>query len=293
MEPTVPSAGEHCRVLIFVRQFGYRSPTTFNRLFERLQRVQCLQVSDNPKRVIVANFVSSLNSGLVKFGELQAHRRVIGLIGIVHSPPQTDEQAASTSQDDGTVPQVIISEPEENNTLRKHSSSKSSLSSTLTLPQVKQQYESTKAEYSSTLVDSRCITIGYSNDALSDLWSSRELLSFGCLEEADSMENGIREFLRSIFFVLESRRLDLSFEKLETPPCPCLPDEQRYRMGLENKTSKQYKRKCVGRLRKQVADYTLLTGLPTLALDAYQASIDLLKQAGDLLWLAAHINYDA
>lgn len=43
MEQTVPSAGEHFRMLIVVRQFGYRSATTFNRLFERLQRVQSLQ----------------------------------------------------------------------------------------------------------------------------------------------------------------------------------------------------------------------------------------------------------
>lgn len=78
-------------------------------------------------------------------------------------------------------------------------------------------------------------------ESLSNLWSSRELFSFGCLEDADSLENGVREFLRSIFFVLESRRLDLSFEKLESPPYPFLPDEQKYRMGLENKTSKQYK----------------------------------------------------
>uniref|UniRef100_A0A9J2PDJ2 Trafficking protein particle complex subunit 11 domain-containing protein n=1 Tax=Ascaris lumbricoides TaxID=6252 RepID=A0A9J2PDJ2_ASCLU len=298
MEQTVPSAGEHFRMLIVVRQFGYRSATTFNRLFERLQRVQSLQaqenirlliVSDNPRRMIVANFVSSVNSGLVKFGELQAHRRVIGLVGIVHAPPLVDEHA-STSQDGivgGTLPQTIISSIDDNSTIRGCGNRKPSATSTLSLPQIKQQYESTKEEYSSTLVDSRCIAIGYSNESLSNLWSSRELFSFGCLEDADSLENGVREFLRSIFFVLESRRLDLSFEKLESPPYPFLPDEQKYRMGLENKTSKQYKRRCVGRLRKQVADYTLLTGLPTLALDAYQASIDLLKQAGDLLWLAA------
>lgn len=57
-------------------------------------------------------------------------------------------------------------------------------------------------------------------------------------------------------------------------------------MGVENKASKSYRRKCVGRLRKQVADYTLMTGLPSLALEAYLAAIDLLKASNDLLWLA-------
>lgn len=46
------------------------------------------------------------------------------------------------------------------------------------------------------------------------------------------------------------------------------------------------RRKCVGRLRKQVADYTLLTGLASLALDAYQSAIEYLKQTNDFLWLA-------
>lgn len=46
-----------------------------------------------------------------------------------------------------------------------------------------------------------------------------------------------------------------------------------------------FRKKCVGRLRKQVADYTLLTGLPALALDAYQSAIDCLKATTDLLWL--------
>ncbi|VDK54944.1 unnamed protein product [Anisakis simplex] len=286
----IPSAVDHCRMLILIRQFGYRSPTTFNRILERLQRIQSLQVSDNPKRVIVANFTSSVNASLLKFGELQAHRRVIGLIGIIHCNKAPNEcEQASTSALNGDVDETSSSDASTDThaTRRASSSRRQSCLSSLSLPQIKQLYDSSKEEYSSTLVDSRCITIGYANDVLSDTWSSRELLSFNSLEESDSLENGIREFMRSIFFVIESRRLDLSFEKVENPPCPALPDEQKYRMGLENKTSKQYKRKCVGRLRKQVADYTLMTGLPTLALDAYQASIDLLKQCNDLLWLAA------
>ena len=46
------------------------------------------------------------------------------------------------------------------------------------------------------------------------------------------------------------------------------------------------RRKCVGRCRKQQADFTLLAGLPQLALDHYQTAIELLKSANDILWLA-------
>uniref|UniRef100_A0A914WF28 Trafficking protein particle complex subunit 9 n=1 Tax=Plectus sambesii TaxID=2011161 RepID=A0A914WF28_9BILA len=97
---------------------------------------------------------------------------------------------------------------------------------------------------------------------------------------------GVRELVKSIYWVVEGKRLDLSFEKLDTPPCPLVPEEEKYRIGVENKASKNYRRKCVGRLRKQVADYTLMTGLPSLALEAYLAAIELLKASNDLLWLA-------
>lgn len=76
---------------------------------------------------------------------------------------------------------------------------------------------------------------------LEGLWSSRELFCFKSLDEADTLEMGIRDFLRSTYYVLESRRLDLSFEKLESPPCPAIPDEQKYRQGLENRNSKIFR----------------------------------------------------
>ncbi|VDN03575.1 unnamed protein product [Thelazia callipaeda] len=266
LEASVPEVGEHCRVIILVKQFGHRSSVVFNCLLERLQRVQHLQVSDNPKRIFSANFTSTTNANLIKFGDLQAHRRIIAFIGVIQAP-QESEQLLDSSD------------------FKEHYGLSSS--ALLNLEKIKQQYEVAKAEYTSTLVDSRCIAIGYPKEALEGFCSSRELFCFKTLDSADALEVGIRDFLRSIYYVLESRRLDLSFEKLECPSCPSLIDEQKYRQGLENKNSKIYRKKCIGRLRKQVADYTLLTGLPTLAMDSYQSAIECLKQANDLLWLAA------
>ncbi|KAK6014940.1 hypothetical protein OSTOST_19665, partial [Ostertagia ostertagi] len=117
-------------------------------------------------------------------------------------------------------------------------------------------------------------------------FSPREIFLFNRIEESDELETGIREFMRAIYFVLESKRVDQSFEKLECPPCPALPEEEKFRVGVENKTSKMYKRKCVGRSRKQNADYAMLTGLPQLALDSYAASMELLKSSNDMLWYA-------
>uniref|UniRef100_A0A0K0DIU2 Trafficking protein particle complex subunit 11 n=1 Tax=Angiostrongylus cantonensis TaxID=6313 RepID=A0A0K0DIU2_ANGCA len=143
-----------------------------------------------------------------------------------------------------------------------------------------------QSDHSHTLVDSRCIFLGYDEADISTHFSSREVFIFHRLEESDELETGIREFMRAIYFVLESKRLDLSFEKMECPPCPVLPEEEKFRIGVENKTSKTYKRKCIGRSRKQNSDYAMLTGLPQLAIDSYGASIEMLKTANDMLWFA-------
>lgn len=273
LEASVPTVEDHCRVLIYVKQFDPQSPALFNCLLERLQRVHCLQVSDNPKRIFNADFSATINTDLLRFGELQAHRRIIGFIGVVQAPTENEKEVTSQQISDvDTVEdrRVNVSNP------RAHF-----------FAEIKEQYDFIKVEYASTVVDSRCVVIGYPEESIKALCSSRELFYFKSLDDADSLEIGIRDFLRSIYYVLESRRLDLSFEKLEFPPCLALIDEQKYRQGLENKTSKIYRKKCIGRLRKQVADYTLMTGLPTLAMDSYQSAIEFLKQSNDLLWLAA------
>ncbi|ETN77677.1 hypothetical protein NECAME_03095, partial [Necator americanus] len=239
--------------------------------------------SDNPKRIFHANFVTNVNAELVRFGELQAHRRVLGLIGVASAQPSTSaapakKSTSSASDDVGLAPVTV----------RR----RSSLSGGLTMEEVKGNYEKVKVEvtfqrdYDNTLVDSRCILLGYDEQEVSTHFSPRETFLFHRLEESDELEMGVREFMRAIYFVLESKRVDQSFEKLECPPCPVLPEEEKFRFGVENKASKTYKRKCVGRSRKQNADYAMLTGLPQLALDSYAASMEMLKSSNDMLWFA-------
>uniref|UniRef100_A0A8R1DTS9 Uncharacterized protein n=1 Tax=Caenorhabditis japonica TaxID=281687 RepID=A0A8R1DTS9_CAEJA len=114
-----------------------------------------------------------------------------------------------------------------------------------------------------------------------------ERLCFPSLEDANQLESAIRELMRAIYIVIEMKRVDVSFEKKAEIPCPSLPDESRWQIGVETKSAKNYKKKCLGRCRKQHADYCLLTGLPQLALEAYEGAIECLKSAQDHLWLAA------
>ena len=139
-------------------------------------------------------------------------------------------------------------------------------------------------EYQKTLISSRCVTFGHAT-ACRELFAADELLA--CNDAtAPRLETVARELLRAIHAALEERRLDVAYERLEHPPCPLLAEEERYRIGTENHQARAYRRKCLGRLRKQTADYALLAGAPQLALDMYASAVDALKAVGDLLWLA-------
>ncbi|KAK3861552.1 hypothetical protein Pcinc_028634 [Petrolisthes cinctipes] len=105
-------------------------------------------------------------------------------------------------------------------------------------------------------------------------------------DHAVNIESQLQEFVSSLFWVLESKRLDKSQEKLERPPLLCAPFERKDFIGLDM-DSRTNKKRCAGRLRKQLADLTLQAGLPTEAIIHYSHAADTLRNCNDWLWLAA------
>ncbi|XP_045585316.1 protein brunelleschi isoform X2 [Procambarus clarkii] len=105
-------------------------------------------------------------------------------------------------------------------------------------------------------------------------------------DHAVNIESQLQEFVSSLFWVLESKRLDKSQEKLERPPLLCAPFERKDFIGLDM-DSRTNKKRCVGRLRKQLADLTLQASLPTEAIMHYGFAADTLRNCNDWLWLAA------
>lgn len=65
-----------------------------------------------------------------------------------------------------------------------------------------------------------------------------QLCFYNAIHETQLIESDIRDYLKSIYWVLERRRLDVSFEKMDIPPCPRLPNEDKYRIGVEKKATK-------------------------------------------------------
>ncbi|CAK5033283.1 unnamed protein product [Meloidogyne enterolobii] len=143
-----------------------------------------------------------------------------------------------------------------------------------------------RQEFNDQLVDSRCVLFGFSSSQ-----NSTEILSFPRSDDIsllyDQLEACTRDLLRSIYVVLDSKRLDTSFERMDSPPYILLQEEEKYLMGIDNVKSKNHKKKCIGRLRKRLADYAFLTGYFEGALNSYHSAIELLKSTQDMLWLAA------
>ncbi|XP_074644464.1 trafficking protein particle complex subunit 9-like [Tubulanus polymorphus] len=113
-----------------------------------------------------------------------------------------------------------------------------------------------------------------------DVW-----LYQGSAETGGDLEEKIQEFIIRIFWVLESKRLDRAIDKKDKLSLLMAPFEKKTMTGLEA-DGRNYTQRCLGRLRKHLADLCLLSGLPGEALLHYQVASDCLKSCNDLFWLA-------
>lgn len=104
-------------------------------------------------------------------------------------------------------------------------------------------------------------------------------------DHAVNIETTLHEFISSLFWVLESKRLDKSQEKVDRPPLLCAPFERKDLVGLDM-DSRSSRKRCVGRLKKQLGDLCLQVGLVGEAAQHYSQAAEILKACNDWLWLA-------
>lgn len=113
-----------------------------------------------------------------------------------------------------------------------------------------------------------------------------EVLFFPSIQDCSDLEEKLKEFIVSLFFVLEGKRLDRSFERHDRIQLLCAPFERKDYVGLDTDT-KSFRKKCQGRLRKHLADLCLQAGLPGEAILHYETAIDILRPVNDALWIGA------
>ncbi|CAM1328735.1 TRAPPC9 (predicted) [Pycnogonum litorale] len=110
-------------------------------------------------------------------------------------------------------------------------------------------------------------------------------------QDFNRLEQDLYEFACSLFWVLESKRLDSRmYDKSTTEkvqlPIICAPLENKDILFNDGDIRSQ-KKKILGRLKKHMGDLSLQSSLPSEALVHYTAAVGLLESTNDFLWLAA------
>lgn len=100
------------------------------------------------------------------------------------------------------------------------------------------------------------------------------------------LEAHINDFVNALFWILESRRLERSREKVEKFVLLTAPFEKRDFIGLDME-SRSNRKRIVGRVTKNLADLSLQAGLIEHALSLYHSACETLRSIMDSLWEGA------
>lgn len=111
-----------------------------------------------------------------------------------------------------------------------------------------------------------------------------EVVFYPNLEHCADLEERLKEFVTSLFYVLEGKRLERTFERSDRMVLLYAPFEKKDYIGVDTET-KSFKRRCMGRLRKHLGDLCLQAGLPGEAILHYQTALDMLRTVNDFLWM--------
>lgn len=271
-------AHHHGSLLVLVRGIGGNKPRSLQKVFERIQRVENVQINSNGQtRDIWIRYLREHPVENNDWGDFQTHRRLLGLITVGKFDSQIE------------------------------------------LNELCRVHESLKVKYNSTLFDSRCILFGPTEDKLGEILSEEDPMSeIDCgsnqlkngmkwkledrfstpsnfkspalfYQENDScsnLETTITEFIGSLFWILESKRLERSKEKIDKVVLLLAPFEKKDFVGLDLE-SRNNRKRCMGRATKHLGDLTFQAGLIPESLTLYHTASETLRAISDSLWLGA------
>ncbi|KAK9876811.1 hypothetical protein WA026_015049 [Henosepilachna vigintioctopunctata] len=273
---------DHAALLILIRQIGSQLKSkTFYKFFDRISKNNNVKITDSTGQVrnIFIRYVKQHPVENNDWGDFQTHRRLLGLITLGKYDTQVE------------------------------------------LNEICRVHESLKVKYTSTLYDSRCILFGppKETDSPVDISSSSDDNTKSSDNEGDAanrnpddciekyttpsnfktralfysesspcsdLEDQLIEFIHSLFWILESKRLERSREKLERVSLLLAPFEKKDFVGLDME-SRNNKKRCAGRMTKRLGDLCLQAGLLNESLVYYATAADTLKTINDWLWLGA------
>ncbi|XP_015605441.1 protein brunelleschi [Cephus cinctus] len=250
------TAHDHAALLLLLKPIGTQiKQKTVARLCERIIKSGSrFNVYDSTvgAREILARFVREHPVENNDWGEFQTHRRLLGLITFGKYDTQTE------------------------------------------LNELCRLHETLKVKYGATLYDSRAILLGPVEStnlneppkSFSTPSNFKTRAVFYADESCPDLEAQIAECLNSLFWILESKRLERSREKIDRVSLLLAPFEKKDFIGLDLE-SRNNKKRCCGRITKHLGDLCLQAGLPGDALSHYNSAASILQAVNDWLWLGA------
>lgn len=147
-------------------------------------------------------------------------------------------------------------------------------------------------KYTATLYDSRAILLGPEESAtlneppkgMTTPSNFKTTAIFYSDEACPDLENQVSECINSLFWILESKRLERAREKLDKVKLLLAPFEKKDFIGLDLE-SRNNKKRCMGRVTKHLGDLCLQAGLPADATSHYTSAASILQSVNDWLWL--------
>ena len=274
------SSADHAKLLVLCQAIGHQlEQEEFTRAMEVISGVEEVRVTDKTGAVrhIQVRYTDRYPAENNAWGEFQAHRRVLGVITL------------------------------------------GAARSAIELSELCRLHEASRAKYATTVFDSRCVVFclpeteaetietngehGEESDEdktvkdkklpawfRSSQHKQTRLLQYqgeaSAVDQA-AMVADVQDFVSSLFWILESKRVEASRESAgERLTLLCAPFERKDFVGLDME-SRNNKKRVLGRLKKQLADLSLQAGLLAEAWNYYQVAADVLRPANDWLWLAA------
>ncbi|KXJ79652.1 hypothetical protein RP20_CCG000124 [Aedes albopictus] len=271
----------HGCLLILVRGIGPLKPRSLQRVFERIQRINNVKIPGKYEEGMgVSKRGVDHSSGLTRdiwvryirdhpvenndWGDFQTHRRLLGLITVGKFDNQNE------------------------------------------LNELCRVHESLKVKYTNTLFDSRCLLFGPSVEELQRIAGGLEEKKDATIENCfqtpsnfksrafcypendpcSNLETKISEFITSLYYILELKRLEKTREKIDKVPLLLAPFEKKDFVGLDLE-SRNNKKRCIGRMTKHLGDLTLQAGLVAESLNLFHSASETLRAISDSLWLGA------
>ena len=250
------TAHDHAGLLVLLRPIGTQiKPKVIARLCERITKSGSrftIVDSSGTTREIFIRFVREHPVENDDWGDFQTHRRLRGLVTFGKYDDQTE------------------------------------------LNELCRLHETFKVKYGETLYDTRAILFGPVasedlNEPPKDYTTPRNFKTRAIFYNDDScpeLEAQVMECLNSLFWILESKRLERSREKIDRVSLIFAPFEKKDFIGLDLE-SRNNKKRCVGRMTKHLGDLCLQSGLCSDALSHYNSAASILQAVNDWLWLGA------